>query len=235
LSIVATTLADAASPPIGAVATPRKASYRFLLLFRFGILNLTGFALLGAVWMQGWLDPLFEADSLTHMCKLIFVLFLIGLARAGREVRRLSFELNQLEAWAPAPGSRVATYLADTAGQDSAARATLAQAMRLRLAQKIAPVRHAASRLVMLGIIGTILGFIIALYGGVNAQAASDLQSVGPMVATVLRGIGMAFFKTLTGSVLNLWLMTNYRLLEEGTVHLVTHLTELGERRHADA
>jgi hypothetical protein len=29
--------------------------------------------------------------------------------------------------------------------------------------------------------------------------------------------------------------MTNYRLLEEGTVHLVTHLTELGERRHADA
>jgi hypothetical protein len=69
----------------------------------------------------------------------------------------------------------------------------------------------------------------------VNAQAASDLQAVGPMVATVLRGIGMAFFKTLTGSVLNLSLMTNYRLLEEGTVHLVTHLTELGERRHADA
>jgi hypothetical protein len=55
------------------------------------------------------------------------------------------------------------------------------------------------------------------------------------MVALVLRGIGMAFFKTLTGSVLNLWLMINYRLLEEGTVHLVTHLTELGERRHADA
>ena len=48
-------------------------------------------------------------------------------------------------------------------------------------------------------------------------------------------GIGMAFFKTLTGSVLNLWLLINYRLLEEGTVHLVTHLTELGERRHADA
>ena len=232
---MATTLADASAPAHAAAAAPRKASYRFLLLFRFGILNLTGFALLGVVWMQGWLDRLFEADSLTHMCKLIFVLFLIGLARAGREIGRLSFELNQLDAWSPVRGSRVGTYLADTAGRDSAARATLAEAMRLRLAQKIAPVRHAASRLVMLGIIGTILGFIIALYGGVNPESASDLQAVGPMVATVLRGIGMAFFKTLTGSVLNLWLVTNYRLLEEGAVHLVTHLTELGERRHADA
>lgn len=232
---MATTLADASAPAAAAAAPPRKASYRFLLLFRFGILNLTGFALLGAIWMQGWLDPLFEADSLTHMCKLIFVLFLVGLARAGREVGRLSFELNQLEAWSPLPGSRVATYLADTGRQDSAARVTLAETMRLRLAQKIAPVRHAASRLVMLGIIGTILGFIIALYGGVNPESASDVQAVGPMVALVLRGIGMAFFKTLTGSVLNLWLMINYRLLEEGTVHLVTHLTELGERRHADA
>jgi hypothetical protein len=45
----------------------------------------------------------------------------------------------------------------------------------------------------------------------------------------------MAFFKTLTGSVLNLWLMANYRLLEEGTVHLLTHLTELAESRHAGA
>jgi hypothetical protein len=232
---MATTLADASAPAAAAAAPPHKPSYRFLLLFRFGIVNLTGFALLGAVWMQGWLDPLFEADSLTHMCKLIFVLFLVGLARAGREVGRLSFELNQLEAWSPLPGSSVATYLADTGRQDSAARATLAETMRLRLAQKIAPVRHAASRLVMLGIIGTILGFIIALYGGVNPESASDVQAVGPMVALVLRGIGMAFFKTLTGSVLNLWLMINYRLLEEGTVHLVTHLTEIGERRHADA
>ena len=89
---MATTLADASAPAAASAAPPRRASYRFLLLFRFGILNLTGFALLGAIWMQGWLDPLFEAVSLTHMCKLIFVLLLVGLARAGREVGRLSFD-----------------------------------------------------------------------------------------------------------------------------------------------
>ena len=215
----------------GAAETP----YRSLLILRFAVLNLVGFALLVAVWLQGWLQPLFEADSLTHMCKLIFLVFLVGLWRAFREVRRLSFELNQLAAYPAGEPSRVRDFMSATAGTDAAGRATLGGAMRLRLAQKIAPVRHTASRLVLLGIIGTILGFIIALYSGVDPSAASDLDAVGPMVAGVLQGIGMAFFKTLTGSVLNLWLMANYRLLEEGTVHLLTHLTELAESRHAGA
>jgi hypothetical protein len=215
----------------GAAETP----YRSLLILRFAVLNLVGFALLAAVWLQGWLQPLFEAESLTHMCKLIFLVFLVGLWRAFREVRRLSFELNQLAAYPAGEPSRVRDFMTATCGTDAAGRATLGGAMRLRLAQKIAPVRHTASRLVLLGIIGTILGFIIALYSGVDPSAARDLDAVGPMVAGVLQGIGMAFFKTLTGSVLNLWLMANYRLLEEGTVHLLTHLTELAESRHDGA
>jgi hypothetical protein len=32
------------------------------------------------------------------------------------------------------------------------------------------------------------------------------------------------------GAVLNIWLMVNYRLLEGGTVTLVTSIVELGER-----
>jgi hypothetical protein len=207
--------------------------YSYLLLLRFTIVNVVGFMLLGFVWMQGWLAPLLEADSLTHMCKLIFIVFLIGLVRAAREAQRLSFELNQLALWPAAANSRVSSYMNSTRAQDSSARATLSRMLQLRLAQKIAPVRHIASRLVLLGIIGTIVGFIIALYGGIDKDAATDVTAVGPMVALVLQGIGVAFFKTLTGSVLNVWLMVNYRLLEEGSVHLVTHVTELAEKRGA--
>ena len=42
------------------------------------------------------------------------------------------------------------------------------------------------------------------------------------MVATLLHGMAMALFKTLVGSVLNVWLMVDYRLLEGGAVHLLT-------------
>lgn len=232
---MASSLADLGVTPAAVQAGAAETPYRSLLLLRFAVLNLVGFALLAAIWLQGWLEPLLEADSLTHMCKIIFVLFLVGLWRAFREVRRLSFELNQLASWPAGEPSRVRDFMNATATADATARATLGAAMRQRLAQKIAPVRHTASRLVLLGIIGTILGFIIALYSGVDPSAARDLDAVGPMVAGVLQGIGMAFFKTLTGSVLNLWLMANYRLLEEGTIHLLTHLTELAEGRHARA
>jgi hypothetical protein len=230
--MAAASIADALAAPAAAPAGAAGGSHRrSLLALRFAVLNLVGFALLLAVWLQGWLGPLLEADRLTHMCKIIFALFLLGLARAAREALRLSHELNQLEAWpAAAPGSRVAAYMRAAGGAgDGASRATLAAAMRLRLAQKIAPVRHVAGWLVLLGVVGTILGFIIALYGGVDPDAASSVEAVGPMVAAVLQGIGMAFFKTLTGSVLNLWLMAGYRILEEGSVQLATHLAELGE------
>ena len=50
------------------------------------------------------------------------------------------------------------------------------------------------------------------------------------MVATLLHGMAMALFKTLVGSVLNVWLMVDYRLLEGGAVHLLTHAIEEGER-----
>ena len=57
--------------------------------------------------------------------------------------------------------------------------------------------------------------------------------AIGPMVATLLHGMAMALFKTLVGSVLNVWLMVDYRLLEGGAVHLLTHAIEEGERHAA--
>ena len=52
--------------------------------------------------------------------------------------------------------------------------------------------------------------------------------SVSLALETIL-GMAIALYKTLVGSVLNVWLMANYRLLEAGTVHLVTGMIERGE------
>ena len=41
--------------------------------------------------------------------------------------------------------------------------------------------------------------------------------------------LAIALYKTLVGSVLNVWLMANYRLLEAGSVHLVTGIIARGE------
>jgi hypothetical protein len=206
--------------------------YRFLLLLRFLLVNLTGCALLAAAWLEGWIDQILAADD-THICKLIFALFVVGLCLSAQKVWLLSRELNALDGGAASSPGKVASFMRGIAGRDGATRQALAGVLRLKLAHRIAPVRHIASSLVLLGLIGTIIGFVIAL-SGVDQDAVADASAIGPMVATLLHGMAMALFKTLVGSVLNVWLMVDYRLLEGGVVRLLTRAIEEGERHAAD-
>lgn len=89
-------------------------------------------------------------------------------------------------------------------------------------------IRHFANALVLLGLIGTVIGFVIAL-SGVDPATASDIKSISPMVSELLAGMAVALYTTLAGAVLNLWLMINHRLLAGATTRLVTSLVERGE------
>ena len=131
--------------------------YRFLLLLRFLLINATGMAFLTMVWMQGWVARILAADD-TNISKLIFGLFVVGLVWTGQRVVMLSRELNALEEWPLGSPSRVGTVLREISGRDGATRAALMGALRLKLIHRITPVRHMASTLVLLGLIGTIVG-----------------------------------------------------------------------------
>ena len=121
---------------------------------------------------------------------------------------------------ATAPRASRATSPASRAATRRAGRSA-ASALRLKLGARIGSIRHFANSLVFLGLIGTVIGFIIAL-SGVDPDAAADVESIGPMVSTLINGMSVALYTTLVGAILNVWLMVNYRLLESGTVTLVT-------------
>jgi len=202
--------------------------HSYLLALRFGVVNLVAFALLGAAWLKGWLATMAAADS-THLLAAISGVFAIGLVLCGRAVLQVSDELNQTRRERPRPSSRAAGYLASVAGRDGASRAILINALKIKIASRIAPIRHIANSLVILGLIGTVLGFIIAL-SGVNPETAADVSSIGPMVSTLIDGMSVALYTTLLGAVLNVWLMLDYRILESGAVRLLTAIVERGEQ-----
>jgi hypothetical protein len=164
---------------------------------------------------------------------IISLVFAYGLVSCAHKVLVTSVEINQAREPGRHPGSRAARYLESIRDRDGHARAICASALKLKLASRIASIRHLANSLVFLGLIGTVIGFIIAL-SGVNAEAAADITSIGPMVSTLISGMSIALHTTLVGAILNIWLMINYRLLEGGTVTLVTTIIEQGER-HARA
>jgi hypothetical protein len=202
--------------------------HSYLLALRFGLVNLVAFALLDAAWLKGWLAAMAAADS-THLLAAISGVFALGLVLCGRSVLQISDELNQARRAQPRPSSRAGSYQASIAGRDGASRAILVNALKIKLASRIAPVRHIANSLVILGLIGTVLGFIIAL-SGVDPETAADVSSIGPMVSTLIDGMSVALYTTLLGAVLNVWLMLDYRILESGAIRLLTAIVERGER-----
>ncbi len=202
--------------------------YHFLLILRFALVNLLGFALLAIAFLQGLVDQVMTADR-TYLSVVIFLVFLGGLALCGWKILRISRELNLVRGFNPLVPSKAADYLAKVRGSPSGSRGVLAGALRLKLSQSVAAVRQTAGSLVLLGLIGTVIGFIIAL-SGVDPESASDINAVGPMVSTLISGMSTALYTTLVGSVLNVWLMINYQLLASGTVKLITTIQEFGEQ-----
>ncbi|MGI9436499.1 MAG: MotA/TolQ/ExbB proton channel family protein [Geminicoccaceae bacterium] len=203
-------------------------AYRYLMIMRFVVVNLVAFALLAAAWMQGWIDIVLGGDA-TKLALVIVAVFLAGLALCAVKVMQASAELNQIRSPRDHPNSRAARYLKAIAARDGHSRSITASALKLKLSSRIAVVRHIANSLVFLGLIGTVIGFMIAL-SGVNPEDASDISAIGPMVSTLISGMSVALTTTLVGAVLNVWLMINYRLLESGTLRLLTTIVELGEQ-----
>ncbi len=203
--------------------------HRYLLFVRFLLVNIVATALVVAAFLQGWLDGLIYGH-LRELSALIVLVFLYGLCLCGFRVWRHSADLDAVLAAAPDPESWAGRYLAQLQGAESEGRATMAAALRLRLTDRIVGIRDIANALIFLGLVGTVIGFIVAL-SGVDPKAAGDVENVSSMVATLINGMSVALHTTLTGAVLYIWLTLNYRILVSGTVDLIAGAMELGERR----
>jgi biopolymer transport protein ExbB/TolQ len=109
-------------------------------------------------------------------------------------------------------------------------RGNLLAVVRIQLVQRISVIRHIAGNLVLLGLIGTVVGFIIAL-SAVDPTTAGDVRSVAPMVAALVNGMSTALYTTLVGSILHIWLMCNHQLLASATARLLSAVATLVESR----
>ena len=138
-----------------------------------------------------------------------------------------------IKAYDPLKPSRVSGYLSAIRLRKAESRSITAELLKLKLSSRFGSVRHIANTLVLLGLIGTVVGFIIAL-SAVDVNLAADIDSVGPMISTLIGGMSVALYTTMVGAILNIWLMINYRLLLGGTVNLITSVVELGGRYARD-
>jgi len=187
----------------------------YLLIYRAILVNVIGFALLAIAAVKGWIAELLAAD-VTDLVIVIFVVFLVGLAICAEKIVTTSRYTNRLHgAAADLPGP-AGLYI-------DGPPELLAEALKSKLFSRIAVVRQFAAALVVLGLVGTVIGFIIAL-SGVTAEDAGDVSTVRPMISTLISGMSVALYTTLVGALLGLWLTINYRILSTGTATLYSEM-----------
>jgi hypothetical protein len=77
-------------------------------------------------------------------------------------------------------------------------------------------VQWVATHVVRIGLLGTVVGLIIA-FSAARHGGSADVEGVKTMIASVVDGMYVSLYATLLGIAVNLWLKLNLRLL--GGVH----------------
>lgn len=195
--------------------------FRWMLPAKCLLLNATAFALLAVAYVFGYLDEIIRTDT-THICALIFALMLLGVALAFSKALWLSRELDGVE------GTKADEFVWTARRAKADARDRLAGVYKLQLQQRLSWVRYLGGIQVMLGLFGTVIGFWMALLG-VDPNAISDVSMISRIVATLISGLGLAITTTIVGTAGNIWIMLNYRVLENAAASALTRAIKRAE------
>jgi hypothetical protein len=82
--------------------------------------------------------------------------------------------------------------------------------------QRWRDVQWIATHVVRIGLLGTVVGLIIA-FSAASTGASADTEQVKTMITAVVSGMYVSLYATLLGISANLWLKINLRLL--GDIH----------------
>ncbi len=203
--------------------------YKYLLILRYSLINLVGLVFLFVLITQGYVSKAIKAD-ITNMVIVILALFSIGFILAAYRTFWLSRELNYSYLKVLPLNSLAKDFLHNSKKLDASSRNNLAASLRIKLSSKINYIKFMANTLVILGLIGTVIGFIIAL-SGVDGSVSSNPEEVSKMVSTLIQGMSVALYTTLVGSICSVWLNICYQIMSTGANNLLSKIIELGEKK----
>lgn len=182
----------------------------FLLFFKWILFNSIVLYLMSYLYFKGWLTLLLLSD-ISFITPLIFLLALCGIILSGWWSFRISKELIDLKNGKNIIKQFLPEHIIKTKKSN--------ESLKLIISSRLSIIRYIAWSLVILGLIGTILGFIIVLMG-IDPTVVGNVELIGGLISNMTEGLGVALYTTLAGTVGNLWLLINYNMLQTATIQL---------------
>lgn len=180
-----------------------------LLLYRLYITNFCGFALVAWAAMLGYVQRVY-ANDISHISYVITALFIVGLGSTALQAWRVNREID-------------AGNVSLTRHMDMMMHTVKRKATAASLPIGSAHLSDIKEWLFTLGLIGSVVGFVIAL-DGIGSASLSTAEDTQKVAAQLLAGMSVAFYSTLAGSVLGLWTSINLRMLNTATA---SHLEDV--------
>lgn len=173
-----------------------------LLVYRMIIVNCSAVALLAWATVQGYVETVVFGDT-SRITYAIIALFLIGMWSIVIRSWKVSKAFNAVK------------------------RGEYNNISPVKFIAKGDHIDDISMWLVTLGLIGTVVGFIMAI-GALDTGALSTAQGVQQSISQMMGGMKVAIYTTLVGSVLGLWLDVNRRILKTATICMIDDNEEAG-------
>ena len=118
-----------------------------------------------------------------------------------------------LVAWAFVQGYVTFVFTHDVSGISYVIAGVLAAVLAAMFLGHTRVMPHAKGWFVMLGLIGNLIGFVLALQG-MQAGSLGDAAGLLKLATSLIDGMSVAFCSTLVGAVAALWISTNSYVLQ---------------------
>lgn len=163
--------------------------------------NAVVIAFIGVAFLSNWIGPILSQD-VTHITWLILALAATGVSFTFLKSIGFIRELREKYGHGADPNQDQESDL-------------------IRANASLSIISMLSYAMIMLGIVGTVIGLILALHT-ITPENISDASAMFGLVATILHGISIKLSTTLFGILGNLWLRANLYFLEKEVQDIVT-------------
>lgn len=182
---------------------------RNLLLYRFILVNMILLAGLSIAYNHGLIQHVMEGDT-TGIVYAVAALFSICWFNTVRRIGQVSHEINSLK---------------------KRGRGDVAGSINSQMIIKTEWMRDTSNWLVGLGLIGTVVGFGVAL-SGIDQSSLAEASGVQASVGKLMEGMRIALNTTIAGAVLGMWNEINQRMYKTALEGLLFKLSDVGFTVH---
>ena len=184
-----------------------------------------------AVWDSGLLRHMIATDR-TYLCLLILAVFLAASLHCAWRSYRLSRENISLLDSRRYPDSAINTYfrqLAETSDSSNENRQLLTEWLGEQLRGQHQVGWFVTATLIKLGLLGTVIGFVIML-GSLGKLESLETAQVQTLMEQMTHGMGIALNTTLLGLVGSILLGLQYLYLDRSADRLLASVIRQGHQ-----